>query len=257
MKNEGFEKEVLIGRTSMKSSFGKDAGLSDQKKGLPQPPLCKAPTGGDAVSLPKNFKGIVPHENYLDLLLNRRSQRVFENTAMTLEQLSFLLWSTQGIIEVKGSTHTLRPVPSGGARHPFETYITVQNVEHLKQGLYHYLPLEHKLEFIADIQEYANQVTCALAGQTWAAMAPVVFFWCCNAYRGEWRYSTTSHRVMLLDAGHIGQNLMLSAQSLGLGSCCIAAYDQKECDALLHIDGEEEFTVYAAAAGKPAQKKTK
>ena len=257
MKNEGYEKEILAGRNNMKSGFGKNAGVSDQKKGLPQPPLCKGPTGGDAIALPKNFKGIVPRENYLDLLLNRRSQRVFENKQMTLEQLSFLLWSTQGILEEKGKTHTLRPVPSGGARHPFESYIAIQNVEKVKQGLYHYLPLEHKIEFIAEIEEYTNSLTCALAGQTWASLAPAVFFWCCEAYRGEWRYTVTSHRVMLLDAGHIGQNLMLSAQALGLGSCCIAAYDQQECDKLLHVDGVEEFIVYAAAVGKPMQKQTK
>jgi len=89
-----------------------------------------------------------------------------------------------------------------------------------------------------------------LAFQKWATSAPVVVYLTCVAYRAEWRYSIMAHRVVLIDLGHVGQNLMLSASAMGLGSCCIAAYDQTLCDQALGIDGYEEYTVYACTIGK-------
>jgi SagB-type dehydrogenase family enzyme len=143
----------------------------------------------------------------------------------------------------------LRPVASGGARHPFETYIAVQNVTNLQPGLYHYLPLENEIEYFGGLADYAATVTEMLAGQSWASKAPIALFWSCEAYRAEWRYGIFAHRVVLMDVGHLGQNAMLSATALGLGSCCMAAYDQNKCDSVLGLDGVEEYTVYACAVG--------
>ena len=89
-----------------------------------------------------------------------------------------------------------------------------------------------------------------LAGQRWASHAPVVVFYSCVAYRAEWRYCTMAHRVVLIDLGHVGQNFMLSAATMGLGSCCMAAFNQKLCDEAFGFDGYEEYTVYACSLGK-------
>jgi SagB-type dehydrogenase family enzyme len=66
----------------------------------------------------------------------------------------------------------------------------------------------------------------------------------------EWRYDRAAHKVIAIDAGHVVQNIYLAATALGAGACAIAAYDQEASDRLLGVDGEEEFTVYIAAAGK-------
>jgi SagB-type dehydrogenase family enzyme len=76
-------------------------------------------------------------------------------------------------------------------------------------------------------------------------------FFTCLPYRGEWRYAEMAHRVMLIDLGHVGQNVMLSAAALGMGSCCFAAFDSTQCDKALGVDGFDEYTVYAVSVGTP------
>jgi len=177
---------------------------------------------------------------------------------MTQDQLAFLLWSAQGVQAIRGENYgTFRPVPSGGARHSFETYFVAANVEGLDAGIYHYLPLEDigrkevAIEFAGALPDSSKNLEDMLAGQKWAVAAPLIVFLSCIPYRSEWRYSHMAHRVALIDLGHVGQNLMLSAAAMGLGSCCLAAYNQSLCDKILGIDGYEEFTVYACTVGKP------
>lgn len=227
---------------------------SDQKKGILPPPhnVCR---GGEKIVLP-SFENL-GKSCYMELLDNRRSVREFTDTPMKAEELGFLLWSGGGVQKYRDEAghFTLRPVPSGGARHPFELYCAVRNVEGLEPGLYHYLPIENvgekkvTLEYMGAIEDYSNTITEMLADQSWAAKAPAVIMVSCVPYRGEWRYTEASHRVMLIDLGHIGQNLMLSAQALGLGSCCIAAYNQQVCDDVLGLDSINEYTVYGLPVG--------
>ncbi|MCL2199107.1 MAG: SagB/ThcOx family dehydrogenase [Defluviitaleaceae bacterium] len=227
--------------------------LSDQAKGVAAPAFGKEIIG-EVFTLPA-FNKIAKMPSYEDLLDTRRSVRKYSDTPMTQAELAFMLWSVNGIQRHRDSVATFRTVPSGGARHPFETYIVVRAVEGLSPGLYHYLPTENFGEKIAtiqrvgDIADYEKTITDALAGQAWAAGAPVVLFYTCIPYKGEWRYNEMSHRVMLIDLGHMGQNAMLSAVALGMGSCCLAAYDQAKCDKLLAVDGMDEYMVYGVSVG--------
>jgi SagB-type dehydrogenase family enzyme len=66
----------------------------------------------------------------------------------------------------------------------------------------------------------------------------------------EWRYGLAAHKVIAIDAGHVCQNLYLSCEAIGAGTCAIAAYDQEAMDRLLRIDGKDEFTIYIAPVGK-------
>jgi SagB-type dehydrogenase family enzyme len=75
---------------------------------------------------------------------DRQSRRSFNPEPLTLDELSFLLWATQGVREKDGGT-VLRTVPSAGNRHALETYIAVLRVSDLEPGFYRYLPLEHQL----------------------------------------------------------------------------------------------------------------
>ncbi|MCL2400578.1 MAG: SagB/ThcOx family dehydrogenase [Defluviitaleaceae bacterium] len=240
--------------------LGEAMKVSDQSKGLPHPPH------GKMVDTPlitlqsfnEEHNNPIKAGDYSTLLDIRRSVRTYGKTVtMTQAQLAFLLYSTQGIQEYRGKNEafTLRTVPSGGCRHPFETYIAVRNVEDLQPGIYYYSPMAYvgekkvAITFLETLEDYENRITQMLAGQSWAANAPVVLFLTCVPYRSEWRYEKHSHRVMLIDLGHVGQNIMLSAAAMGLGSCCMAAYDQDLCDKALNLDGVDEYMVYAASVG--------
>ena len=223
---------------------------SDQDLKLPQPPLVKAPMTAQAMPLPRNFNDLDLQNDFITLLTERRSSRVYTQQPISLLQLSFLLWATQGIKAIRGKSYaTLRTVPSGGARHPFETYLLVQHVEGLQPGAYHYLPLGHQLEFLHPVEDLPSVITVSLVGQNWASRASVVFYWSFVPYRCEWRYGITAHGPALIDAGHVGQNLYLASTALGLGTCAVAAFDVAFCDSLFGLDGEEEFTVYAFPVG--------
>ena len=109
--------------------------VSDQEKKLPQPPLCKAPMGGERTVLPRDFSALPEGGGLYDLLTRRRSARIYTEGELRLLQLSFLLWATQGVRAMRGRAYaTLRTVPSGGARHAFETYLVVRHVEGLRPG---------------------------------------------------------------------------------------------------------------------------
>ena len=226
---------------------------SDQAKGMVAP-LFGKPIVGALFVLPP-FEDVVIEPSYVNLLDTRRSAREYSGAAMTQAQLAFMLYSTQAMQSYRNEVAIFRPVPSGGARHPFETYIAVKNVEGLSSGLYHYLPTENvgekrvTIQRLKDLPDYEDKITSMMAGQSWAAKAPVVIFYSCVPYKGEWRYVDMAHRLALIDVGHVGQNAMLSAVALGLGSCCLAAYDQKICDEVIGLDGLDEFTVYAVTVG--------
>lgn len=240
------------GRNFMKSDtlYLHEGFVSDQDLKLPQPPLVKAPMRAEALPLPRNFEDLDLQHDLIKLLTERKSSRVYTQKAISLLQLSFLLWATQGIKDIRGKAYaTLRTVPSGGARHPFETYLLVQSVEGLRPGAYHYLPMAHQLEFLNPVSDLQARISSSLMGQGWAAKAGVVFYWSFTAYRCEWRYGIWAHRPALMDAGHVGQNLYLACAGLGLGTCAVAAFDRMQCDSLFELDGEEEFTVYACPVG--------
>lgn len=241
----------------MKADFTKLQGIkTDQMLDLPQPPLEKpAAENAEIIDLipVENIK--IKKNNLQENIFNRRSHRIFTKEALTLEELSFLLWASQGVKEVitrdDKAYATLRTVPSAGARHPFETYLVVHNVETLKPGLYRYLAIGHKLVFLKEIEDQPKKMTDAALGQEFAGKCAVVFIWAMIAYRAEWRYHLVAHKAALLDAGHVCQNLYLACEGIGAGTCAIAAYDQEKTDDLIGVDDIDEFSIYMAPVGKP------
>ena len=225
---------------------------SDQMLKKPQPPLCKEAVTPTETHIPltRDFSGIAMVNDLVSVIRDRRSSRVYTQETMTLDQLSFLLWATQGVKSIRGKKYaTLRTVPCGGARHEFETYLLVNHIDGLKNGAYHYLPLEHALEFLGEVEDMPQVAGKSLSGQTWADKANVVFYWSMVAYRAEWRYGIYAHRVALIDAGHLGQNLYLACTGLGLGTCGVAAFDHDLVCRMFHLDGTEEYPIYTAPVG--------
>jgi SagB-type dehydrogenase family enzyme len=241
-------------RLFLKDSIRKkiDFSKTDQNRGIPVPPIEKPyPTEAVKIDLPKpgqwkQIKGI----DLISAIGNRKSRRAYTKTPLTLDEISFLLWATQGVRGRVTEGHAYRTVPSAGCRHAFETYLAVLNVESLEPGIYRYLPLSHQLIFLFVDEHLAEELMAAAFWQPYPGNAAVTFIWTAIPYRMEWRYGLAAHKVMAIDAGHVCQNLYLACEAIHAGTCAIAAYDQEALDRLLGIDGEEEFAMYLAPVGK-------
>jgi SagB-type dehydrogenase family enzyme len=224
---------------------------TDQKKEIPMPEVQKpVPTGAKLIPLisPEEFKvGNIP---LIQAIRNRKSWRKYSAQSLTLEELSFLLWATQGLrVPYQAGNVTRRNVPSGGSRHPFETYIYVNRVIDLQPGLYRYLPLEHKLLFL-DNRPTLMQEVHEGSNKQFVDNCAVTFIWSVIPYRTEWRYNFLSPKIIAQDSGHLCQNLYLACEAIGAGTVALGAYDQVKMDQALGLDGEDEFTVYVAPVGK-------
>lgn len=240
-------------RDFMKSSFSDwDDIQSDQEKKLPQPPLEKPCVNYlEIIDLPKATEDVLLKVNVFDIINSRKSRRKYKEEKLSLEELSFLLWSTQGVKKVRPNNYaTIRTVPSAGARHPFETYLIINRVDGLKKGLYRYLAVSNQLALIFEDDNLEEKISRISHDQIFVGNGAATFIWTCIPYRGEWRYYISSHKHMLLDAGHLCQNLYIACEAIGCGTCAIGAYDQTQIDKLINVDGEDEFVVYLAPVGK-------
>jgi SagB-type dehydrogenase family enzyme len=225
---------------------------TDQRQKIPPPALQKPyPETSKLIDLVAPNDLTVGRMPLFEAINRRKSYRRYTDEALTLEELSFLLWAAQGVHKIaeKGAA-TRRTVPSGGSRHPFEVYLVINRVDGLEPGLYRYLALDHKLCFLGADQELSKKVTRACLKQAFVGKGAVVFIWTAFPYRAEWRYTTVAHKMIAMDAGHSCQNLYLAGAAIGAGICAIGAYNQQELDGLLKVDGTEEFAIYAAAIGK-------
>lgn len=224
---------------------------TDQKKQIPQPSRQKPyPDNATLIDLIPAEDLTVGQTPTIDAIRRRRSRRKYTGESMTIEELSYLLWATQGISRpFPRDPGALRTAPSGGARHPFETYLFINGVQGIDTGLYRYLPLDHRLCFLYSEPELVSRVNDAFFRQ-YVLNCSIAFIWTAIPYRTEWRYSIVSPKLIAIDVGHVCQNLYLAAESIGVGTCAIGAYDQGKMDTLLDVDGRDEFTVYLATVGK-------
>jgi len=222
-----------------------------QSEGLRPPPVQKpVPSGSRIIPLPTRELWAIPPCDLQKAIANRESHRRFTAGSLSLDELAFLLWSTQGVREKLHEAAVLRTVPSAGCRHPFETYLAVLRIDGLESGIYRYLPLEHSLVFIKTVDKLAAHLTAATRGQSFTGQAAVTFLWTVLPERTEWRYAEASYKVIALDAGHVCQNLYLACEAIGAGTCAIAAYNQELSDGLIGVDGNDEFCIYIAPVGK-------
>jgi SagB-type dehydrogenase family enzyme len=239
-------------RYFLKDSIRKeiDFSLTDQSRGVAAPPIQK-PYSLDAkrVDLPTTDWEEMFDTNLSKAIRQRVSRRQYKDEPLSLLELSYLLWATQGIRHYAGK-YAFRTVPSAGCRHALETYLAVFNVEGLEEGVYRYLPLTHELLLEFTTPKLKEKIVKATFDQPFTGKSAVTFIWTAIPYRMEWRYDADSHKVIAMDAGHVGQNLYLACEAIDSGACAIGAYDQEYFDELLGLDGEEEFVIYAAPVGK-------
>lgn len=229
-----------------------DFRLTDQRKGVAPPPIEKPyNVNSNRIDLvtKDNCHSIV-NIDLISAIQNRKSHRHFRDKPLSLEELSFLLWATQGIRKRADEATTFRTVPSAGCRHALETYLCILNVTGLAMGIYRYLPIEHQLLIVSLNENLPDDIVTATFYQSFIGKAPVTFIWTTIPYRMEWRYHIAAHKVIALDAGHVCQNLYLACSAIGGGACAVAAYHQEFMDKLLEVDGNNEFAIYLAAVGK-------
>lgn len=209
-----------------------------------RPPLYKDYPGTQQVALPREFRyrGLSVEE----AIQQRRSIRDYSGEPLTLEQLSLLLHSAYGITE---PSYPLRASPSAGALYPLEIYPVVNQVSGLRRGVYHYRPRDHSLELVKE-GDFRSSLLTATGGQDMVLQASAVLVITAIFQRTRWKYQERAYRYVLLEAGHLGENVYLAATSLGLGPCGIGAFFDDEINQLVGVDGKDEAAVYLVSIGR-------
>lgn len=210
-----------------------------------QAPIFKEYLQAEKIDLPRNFKQ--PDSDLWQLLQNRRSQRKFSGTPLTLNDLALLLWSIQGVTAQAGP-FLLRTAPSAGALYPVETYLAVDNVEGLPAGLFHFNVKTFQLERLTD-KPAGKLVAHSSLDQAFIGKAAATFIWSAILRRNMTKYGHRGMRYICLDAGHICQNLLLAAEALGRNACPVGALYDDELNDLLELDGQEESVLYLTPVG--------
>jgi SagB-type dehydrogenase family enzyme len=235
----------------IKATCPEELSPSPQDQGLPQPPLeLPLPPEIPLIDLPKPAELQIPSIDLRQAIEQRSSVRRYSEKPLSLEDLSSLLWLTQGVKEITKRPSTLRTVPSAGARHAFETLLLVNNVTGLEAGLYRFAASQHALVHLPAPKDIRERITQACYNQGQVRHSAVTFIWAAVMERMAWRYVERGYRYLLLDAGHVCQNLYLAAEPLNCGVCAIAAYNDPQLNSELELDGENQFVVYLASLGK-------
>jgi len=177
-----------------------------------------------------------------EVLAARRSTRVFSAELLTLDDLSQLLWSAQGITEPNGSG---RAAPSAGGTYPLELYVVSP------MGVHHYLPAGHSLEVLGE-EDLRSALSQAALGQQYVADAPAVVVITAVFARTEERYEERAERYVHLEAGHAAQNILLQAVALDLGAVPVGAFRDEDVRALLNLPADH-VPLYLIPVGHPTE----
>lgn len=169
-----------------------------------------------------------------EALARRRSVREYVPGALTLSEISRLLWATQG-----APTPGRRTAPSAGATYPLETYLVAGEVEGLAAGVYRYRPSHHRLETVSN-DDIRLELATAAWGQGWVRRAPAVVVIAAAYERTIARYGKRGARYVHMEAGHAAQNLLLQATALDLGAAPVGAFSDTLVSRLLRLPDSEK-----------------
>ena len=197
-----------------------------------------------------------PQSEVTRLAGNRWSCRAYEPITLPLSSLSALLWGSYGVtrtdtIMLRGSLALLRPVPSAGGLFPLEIYVVTQRVQDIPDGLHHYNVRNHSLETLGTGSVFNALERCLYMFPA-IKHANAVVFLSAVFNRTQKKYGPRGYRYVLLEAGHVAQNLCLLAVEQGLGSLCMGGYADGELNKVLGLAPLEEGVVYSVAIGQPA-----
>jgi len=185
-----------------------------------------------------------------EAISKRRSRREYLNEPLKLEEISNLLWAAQGITDL---ANNFRAAPSAGATYPLEVYVAVKKdgVVELSEGVYHYNPFEHVLEKHLD-KDLSDELCSAAVSQRWVREAPVNIIVTAFYERTKERYGDRGTRYVHMEAGHVGENIYLQAESLGLGTVVVGAFHDDWVQRLLELP-ENQKPLYIIPVGRVPQ----
>jgi SagB-type dehydrogenase family enzyme len=178
----------------------------------------------------------------------RRSTRLFADEPLTSAELSHLLTAAQGITE---KTLKHRAAPSASATYPIELYPVVHNVTGLSAGIYHYVAIDEELERVR-LGNFREAIVEAGDGQAHLGESGVCFVFAAAFERTREVHGERGDRYVLLEAGHIGENICLTATALGLGVCTVGSFDDSAVNDLIGVDGVEQTAIYTITVGRRA-----
>jgi len=185
-------------------------------------------------------------------VLGRRSLHEFGSEPLGWDQFSKLIQFGGGITGTGdlpyGERQHFRAAPSGGGLYPVEMYVFALHIETLPAGIYHYYPVENHIELLSERDYSAELKTVTFASEV--GQAGAVFALTGIPLKSRLKYGERGYRFMLLEAGHIAQNLLLTANSLRLAAFPIGGFIDDELDRLLRIDGLDEISLYLVAVGR-------
>ena len=246
------ELEECSGYSYLKETvYNRDTIKAIKRPAIAQVPTFKMYPEAEKVELPRSWR--LTEARITPLLQNRRSLRRYLMEPIQLEELAFMLWASQGTT-AKSGEYSFRTVPSGGALYPVETYFSANFIEGLAPGLYHFDVENFSLDRLTN-QDCAAAVAAACLDQKFMAQSAVTFLWTSVFRRSMSKYGNRGMRYILLEAGHICQNLLIAAEAADCGGCPVAAFYDDEINDLLQLDPEEESILYAAAVGKKEESK--
>lgn len=199
-------------------------------------------------SIPLSLSWNLTEARITPLIQKRRSLRKYSDKPLTLKDISFLLWASQGIT-AKAGEHFFRSSPSAGALYPFETYVFVDFIDGLEKGIYHFNVEDFSLELLEE-GEISEKLASACLNQKFIKAAPVTFVWSGVLSRCFGKYGERALRYLLLDIGHVCQNTLTGAEAVGAGGCPIASFFDDELNDLLKLDTSDEMCLYAASFGR-------
>ncbi len=225
--------------------------LREQVKWNPSPALFTL--NGDA-GLPSPKAPLESYPEPYRTIARRRTNRFMLDRPITERQvmdcLHFSLAITAVMEDPEAVDLPLKMTPSGGARNPYEGYVCVRNVDGLAPGTYHYSAMERTLALVAAVRPPAFERL--MAGQTWTDNAAAVIFLAAFFERSMWKYHhAAAYRIAMIEAGHIGQNIMLVATEQGLVANGTGAFASALVEETLGLTGFTQSAVYALVLGVP------
>lgn len=235
----------------MRATYPTNCSPSPQNSGEPQPPLeLPLPPAAALIPLPDPASLEIPEISLRAAIEGRKSRRRYSEAPISLAELSYLLWLSQGVKAITDRPATQRTVPSAGARHAFETYLLINRVEGLEPGLYRFAASQHALLRLDAPETIQADIAHGCWDQKQVANSAVTFLWIAITERMVWRYVERGYRYLHLDAGHACQNLYLAAEAIHCGVCAIGGFNDEWLNAALNLDGAAQFVIYLASLGK-------
>jgi len=228
-----------------------DFSTIDMIRRVPEPPSEQpVPEGAKIIALPEPKKIKIPGVSVQEALESWEPVVYFSRTSITMNDLSFLLWSIQGERPIEASDAPIRNVPSSGNRHPIDTYFVAGEIDGLPTGLYRYLPKNHQIVEIRKDSDIPFAMGTASMNFKVITRAAVTFLWVAVPYRSVWALGNRGYRSVLIETGHIGQALMMASASIGCEVHPIDLFHDQMVIQLAELDPETAWPVYIAAVGR-------